>query len=94
MGKISRLNPLLEALKTPSCRIQKILFQKDSAKRKVGDIIIQAKSRGIPCSFVSKETLDKMDPHHQGMVATVAEKKIREWSPLLQKRKCLHSKRL
>ena len=83
MGKISRLNPLLEALKTPFPRIQKILFQKDSTKRKIGDIIIQAKSRGIPCSIVSKETLDKMDPHHQGLVAYVADKKMSSFKEIV-----------
>jgi len=83
MGKISRLNPLLEALKTPSCRIQKIYFQKDSAKRKIKDIIVQAESRGIPCSFVSRQTLDKMDPHHQGIVADVAERKMSSFEEIV-----------
>lgn len=77
MEKISRLNPLREALKTPSCRVQKILIQKDSPKKKYEDILPLAKSRHVPLSFVSRQTLDRMAPHHQGIVAYVAEK---QWS--------------
>lgn len=83
MGKISRLNPLFEALKIPSCRIQRILFQKDSTNKKIEDIIVQAKSRGIPWSFVSRQMLDKIDPHHQGVIAYVAEKKMSSFEEIL-----------
>jgi len=77
MEKISRLNPLREALKVPSCRVQKILIQQDSSKKKFEDILLLAESRHIPLSFVSRQTLDRMAPHHQGIVAYVAEK---QWS--------------
>ncbi|MFC2166705.1 23S rRNA (guanosine(2251)-2'-O)-methyltransferase RlmB [Acidobacteriota bacterium] len=83
MGKISRLNPLLEALKAPSNRIQKILIQNKSANKKVEDIIIQAKSLGIPCSFVSRQALDKMDLHHQGIVAFVSEKRMSSFDEIM-----------
>jgi 23S rRNA (guanosine2251-2'-O)-methyltransferase len=83
MGKISRLNPILEALKSPTCRIQRILFQKNSAKNRVEDIIMRAASRGIPYSFVSRQVLDKMDPHHQGLVAYVAEKKMSSFEEIV-----------
>jgi len=83
MGKISRFNPILEALKAPSNRIQKIFIQKNSANKKVEDIIIQAKSRGIPCSFVTRQVLDKMDHHHQGMVAFVAEKRMSSFNEIV-----------
>lgn len=83
MGKISRLNPLLEALKAPSSRIQKILIQKNSANKKVEDIIIQAKSRGVSCSFVSRQALDKLDPHHQGIVAFVSEKRMSSFDEIV-----------
>ena len=83
MGKISRLNPLLEALKAPSNRIQKILIQKNSSSKKIEAIIFQAKTRGISCSFVSRQELDKMDPHHQGLVAFVAEKRMFSFDEIL-----------
>jgi len=83
MGKISRLNPLLEALKAPSSRIQKILFQNNYTNKKIEDIIIKARSIGIPCSSVSRHELDKMDPHHQGMVAFVAEKRMSSFDEIM-----------
>lgn len=83
MGKISRLNPLFEALKSPSSRIQKIFIQKNSANKKVEDIIIQAKSRRVPCSFVSRQALDKLDPHHQGIVAFLAEKRMSSFDDIM-----------
>ncbi|MFC2160316.1 23S rRNA (guanosine(2251)-2'-O)-methyltransferase RlmB [Acidobacteriota bacterium] len=83
MGKINRLNPLLEALKAPSSRVQKILIQKDSANKKVKDVIILAKSRGIPFSFVSRHALDKMDPHNQGLVAYAAEKRMSSFDEIV-----------
>lgn len=83
MGKISRLNPLLEALKAPSNRIQNILIQKNSANKKVEDIMRQAHSLGIPCSFVSRQALDKMDPYHQGLIAFVAERKLSSFDEIM-----------
>ncbi len=83
MGKISRINPLLEILKTPSSRIQKILLQEDSAKRRVADILMHSKSRGIPYSFVSRKRLDKLDPHHQGVVAYVADRKMSSFEEIV-----------
>ncbi len=77
MEKISRLNPLREALKVPSCRVQKILIQKDSAKKKFEDVLLLAESRNVPFSFVSRQVLDRMAVHHQGIVAYVSEK---QWS--------------
>ncbi len=77
MEKISRLNPLYEALKASSCRVQKILIQKDSPKKKFEDVLLQAESRNVPCSFVSRQVLDRIAVHHQGIVAYVAEK---QWS--------------
>jgi 23S rRNA (guanosine2251-2'-O)-methyltransferase len=74
MEKISRLNPLCEALKAPSCRVQKILIQKDSAKKKFEDVLLLAESRNVPFSFVSRRELDRIAMHHQGIVAYVAEK--------------------
>lgn len=77
MEKIRRLNPLREALKASSCRVQKILIQKDSAKKKFEDVLLLAESRDVPFSFVSRRVLDRIAAHHQGIVAYVAEK---HWS--------------
>jgi 23S rRNA (guanosine2251-2'-O)-methyltransferase len=75
MGIISRANPLLEALSAPSCRVYKLLIQKDAGREKIKEITAAAENRRIPYSLVSKKRLDGFDPHHQGAVAFVAEKK-------------------
>ena len=76
MPKICRLNPLLEALKAASCRVQSILIQEDYRNKKIEEVISVAESRHIPYSFVSRQKLGKMDPHHQGAVAFVTEKQL------------------
>lgn len=83
MERISRLNPLHEALKASSCRVQKILVQKDSRRARVEDIIILAKARHVPLSFVPRQKLSALDPHHQGIVAFVSEKKLSTIDDLL-----------
>ena len=75
MGIISRLNPLVEALNAPACRVQKILIQKDAKREKIKEIVILAGKRRIPYALVPKKKLDDLDPRHQGAVAFAAEKK-------------------
>ena len=80
---MSRLNPLYEALKTPSCRVQKILIQKGSRKKRIEEIIALAEARSLPYSFVPRKKLDMLDPHHQGIVAFVAEKRLSKIEDLI-----------
>ncbi|MFQ5722521.1 MAG: RNA methyltransferase substrate-binding domain-containing protein, partial [Candidatus Aminicenantales bacterium] len=52
--KIYRLNPLVEALKSSSERINKIFIQRDKKNRKISEIIHSAKDHHIPLFFVPK----------------------------------------
>ena len=79
MEKISRLNPLLEAIKSSPDRINKILIQKEKRQRKIGEIIQMAKAKNIPLLFVPKKRLNRLDPNHQGAVAFLTAK---EFTPL------------
>jgi len=79
LEKISRLNPLLEAIKSSPDRINKILIQKEKRQRKIGEIIQMAKAKSIPLLFVPKTRLNRLDPNHQGAVAFLAAK---EYTPL------------
>lgn len=72
MQKISRLNALLEIVKTSPSRVNKILIQNDIEKRKIGEILRSARSRRIPYLFVPKQKLEALDRHHQGVVAFVS----------------------
>ncbi len=74
MEKISRLNPLLEILKSAPERVNKIFIQKERGPHRIGEIIGEARAHGVPFSFVPKQRLDQLAPHHQGVLAEVAPK--------------------
>lgn len=79
LEKISRLNPLLEAVKSSPDHINKILIQKEKRQRKISEIVQMAKARRIPLFFVPKTGLDRLDRNHQGVVAFLLAK---EYTPL------------
>jgi 23S rRNA (guanosine2251-2'-O)-methyltransferase len=72
MDKISRINPLLEILKSSPQRLNKIYLQKEGGRRPIGKIVSLAKAHHVPYLFVPKHALDSLAPHHQGIVALVA----------------------
>jgi len=67
--KIVRINALLEVLKSAPRRVNKILIQKEEGHRPLGTIVGLAKANHIPYLFLPKQALDKMAPHHQGVIA-------------------------
>jgi 23S rRNA (guanosine2251-2'-O)-methyltransferase len=69
MDKISRLNPVLEILKSSPQRLNKIYLQKEGGRRPIGKIVSLAKAHHVPYLFVPKHALDSLAPHHQGIVA-------------------------
>jgi 23S rRNA (guanosine2251-2'-O)-methyltransferase len=81
MDQINRINPLLEILKSSPRRVNKLLLQKEEGHRPLGTIVGLAKANHIPYLFLPKQALDKMSPHHQGVVATLSPK---EYAPLEQ----------
>lgn len=74
MERISRLNPLLETLRSSPERVNKIFIQQERGPRRIGEVIREAKARGIPLSFVPVRQLDKLAARHQGAVAEVSPK--------------------
>jgi len=72
MAKIDRLNPVLETLRASPGRVNKIFVQKDAGPRRIGEIVRQARANGVPVLFVPKPKLDRMSPHHQGVLAEIA----------------------
>jgi len=83
MDKISRINPLLEILKSSPRRINKILLQKEGGRRPVGEIVALAKAGHIPYLFVPKQALDKLSSYHQGVVAMVSPKEFASLESIL-----------
>lgn len=88
METINRANPILEALKVQSCRVQKVLIQEDAGGEKIREIAAAAKQRRIPCSFVSKKVLDGLSPHHQGAAAFVAKKRRSSLAEIIASSAC------
>lgn len=76
MDKISRINPLLEILRSSPQRLNKIYLQKEGGRRPIGEIVSLARASHIPYLFVPKQALDNLSPHHQGVVALVASKEF------------------
>jgi len=74
MDQINRINPVVEILRVSPRRVNKLFLQKEEGHRPVGTIIGLAKANRIPCVFLPKQALDKMSPHHQGVVAVLSPK--------------------
>jgi len=74
MERISRLNPLLEVLRSSPERVNKIFIQKERGPHRIGEIVREARARSVPFLFVPKQRLDQLAPHHQGVLAEVSAK--------------------
>ncbi len=87
MDRISRLNPLLEAVKSSPKRINKIFIQKDRKHQKISEIIHLAKASDIPFLFVPRQKLDRLASGHQGVVALVSPKEFSSLEDILSSAK-------
>jgi 23S rRNA (guanosine2251-2'-O)-methyltransferase len=74
LEKISRLNPLLEAIRNSSDRVNKVIIQEGMRKTKIEEIIGLAKKKGLPVFFMPRKSLDRIDRRHQGAIGFVASK--------------------
>ncbi|MGB8953228.1 MAG: 23S rRNA (guanosine(2251)-2'-O)-methyltransferase RlmB [Candidatus Aminicenantales bacterium] len=83
MDRISRINPLLEALNRSPRRINKILIQKEGGRRPVGKIVALAKARDVPFLFVPRKALDRLAPNHQGVVALLSSRELSSLEEIL-----------
>jgi 23S rRNA (guanosine2251-2'-O)-methyltransferase len=88
MDKLSRLNPLLEVLKSSPRRVNKILIQKEQGAWKIGAIIQAAKAESIPYLFVPRHKLDQLAPGHQGAVAYLAAKEFVSLKEIISSAEC------
>ena len=83
MEKISRLNPLLEAVKSSPPRVNKILILRGRQQRRIHEIIRIARANHIPLITVPKKRLDKIAQNHQGAIALLSPKEYTPLSSLL-----------
>lgn len=83
MEKISRLNALIETVRSSPSRINKILVQKGTRRSLVGQILNAARRNNIPFLFVPKKKLDSLDRNHQGAIAFLSPKEYASLEDLL-----------
>lgn len=84
MERITRINPLIEVLKASPRRVNKIILQKEEGHRPLGTIVGLAKEAHIPYLFLPRAVMDKMAPHHQGVIATLAPKEFATLEDILR----------
>ena len=82
--KISRLNPLLEAVCHSPERVNKILIQDGAARGKIAEIVHWAKKNRVPFFYLSQKKLNAIDPQHQGAIALLAAKAYTSLDSILQ----------
>lgn len=82
--KITRINPILEILRTSPGRVHKIILQKEGERRPIGEIVALAKAGHVPYLFVPRAALDKLAPHHQGVVAMLAPREFASLDDILE----------
>jgi len=76
MLKVTRINAILEALRSSPARINKILLQKEGERRPIAEIVSLAKSGHVPYLFVPRQALDQLAGRHQGAVALISPKEF------------------
>jgi 23S rRNA (guanosine2251-2'-O)-methyltransferase len=64
----------MELLQASPQRISRLTVQKDSDNRRLLEIVDLARKHRIVVTYAPRKTLDRMDRHHQGVVAWVAPK--------------------
>lgn len=84
MDRITRINPLIEVLKSSPRRVNKIILQKEEGHRPLGTIVGLAKDAHIPYLFLPRQVMDKMAPHHQGVIAMLAPKEFATLEEILK----------
>lgn len=76
MERISRLNPIVEVLKSSPRRVNKIFIEKGKGQSRLSEIIRLAKAGQVPFIFVPRGRLDSLERNHQGAVAFVSPKEF------------------
>ena len=71
MERLSRINPVLEAIKASPQRVCKIYVQKDSRREKLDEIVRLARANRIPVVRAPQKKLDSINQKHQGVIAVL-----------------------
>ena len=83
MYRIIRINPIMELLTSSPQRISRLTIQKDSDNRRLQEVVALARNHRIAVTYAPRKTLDRMDRHHQGVIAWVTPKGTSSVSQIL-----------
>lgn len=87
--KIVGRNPVMEALRSGSPQIEKILIAQGNENRRIREIIDAATWKGIPFQRSPRHLMDRLidrqDPNHQGVIAFIREFQYSDISIILKK---------
>ena len=83
--KIVGRNPVMEALRSGSPQIEKILIAQGSENRRIREIIDAATWKGIPFQRSPKHHLDRQHTNHQGVIAFIRAFQYADLSIILKK---------
>lgn len=83
--KIVGRNPVMEALRSGSPKIEKILLVQGNENPRIREILDDAEWKGIPFQRTPKHHLDRLHPNHQGVIAFVSAFRYTDLSILLEK---------
>lgn len=87
--KIVGRNPVMEALRSGSPQIEKILIVQGNENRRIREIIDTATWKGIPFQRPPRHLMDRLidrqDPNHQGVIAFIREFQYSDLSIILKR---------
>jgi 23S rRNA (guanosine2251-2'-O)-methyltransferase len=75
---LSRLNAILEAVRSRPRQVEFVLFDADRRDRRINDLKRACRDLGVSVRYGGREALDRLARGHQGAVARVA---LREYLP-------------
>ncbi len=84
METVSRLNALLEVLRSSPRRVNKIFVDRDRRFGKIHEVVVEAREQKIPLVFVPRDKLDELDRDHQGVVALLSAKEFSSLEEILE----------
>lgn len=82
MPKLTRIQAVLEALRSSPQRISRLLVQQDAGRR-LREVLELARAGRVPLIYVPKRHLDRIDRRHQGLAAEVAPKPLSSLEEIL-----------
>lgn len=83
--KIVGRNPVMEALRSGSPEIERILISQGTEHSRIREILDAAERKGVPFQRSSKHLMDRLHPNHQGVIAYITQFQYTDLQVILRK---------